>query len=94
MPLLGTLPFIKNLFSVSGTKKVRREVIVVITPHIIKESSDQLEQLKEGSIINIAPSLYTDSIGVKSNLNVIISDFDTKITNQKEEKIKFIDTST
>ena len=56
-----------------------------------KESS---EQLREGSIINIAPSLYTDSIGVKSNLNVIISDFDTKITNQKEEKIKFIDTST
>ena len=59
-----------------------------------KEFADQLEQLKEGSIINIAPSLYTDTIGVKSNLNVIISDFDTKITNQKEEKIKFIDTST
>ena len=45
VPLLGTLPFIKNLFSVSGTKKVRREVIVVITPHIIKESSDQFSRV-------------------------------------------------
>jgi len=45
VPLLGTLPFIKNLFSVSGTKKVRREVIVVITPHIIKESADQVSRV-------------------------------------------------
>ena len=45
VPLLGTLPIIKNLFSVSGTKKVRREVIVVITPHIIKESSDQFSRV-------------------------------------------------
>ena len=45
VPLLGTFPFIKNLFSVSGTKKVRREVIVVITPHIIKESSDQFSRV-------------------------------------------------
>ena len=35
VPLLGQLPLIKNLFSVSGSKKVRREVIVVITPHIL-----------------------------------------------------------
>ena len=45
VPLLGQLPFIKNLFSVSGTKKVRREVIVVITPHIIKESADQFSRV-------------------------------------------------
>jgi len=45
VPLLGTLPFIKNFFSVSGNKKVRREVIVVITPHIIKESSDQFSRV-------------------------------------------------
>jgi len=45
VPLLGTLPFIKNFFSVSGNKKVRREVIVVITPHIIKESADQFSRV-------------------------------------------------
>ena len=45
VPLLGQLPFVKNLFSVSGTKKVRREVIVVITPHIIKESADQFSRV-------------------------------------------------
>ncbi|MEC8689235.1 MAG: hypothetical protein VXX52_01035 [Candidatus Neomarinimicrobiota bacterium] len=45
VPLLGTLPFIKNFFSVSGTKKVRREVIVVITPHIIKEAEDQFSRV-------------------------------------------------
>ena len=45
VPLLGTLPFIKNLFSVSGTKKVTREVIVVITPHIVKESADQFSRV-------------------------------------------------
>ena len=44
-PLLGTLPFVKNFFSVSGTKKVRREVIVVITPHIIKEAEDQFSRV-------------------------------------------------
>ena len=45
VPLLGQLPFVKNLFSVSGTKKVTREVIVVITPHIIKESADQFSRV-------------------------------------------------
>ena len=45
VPLLGTLPFIKNFFSVSGTKKVRREGIVVITPHIIKEAEDQFSRV-------------------------------------------------
>ena len=45
VPLLGQLPLIKNLFSVSGSKKVRREVIVVITPHIIKESADQFSRV-------------------------------------------------
>ena len=45
VPLLGQLPFVKNLFSVSGTKKVRREVIVVITPHIIIESADQFSRV-------------------------------------------------
>ena len=45
VPVLGQIPFVKNLFSVSGTKKVRREVIVVITPHIIKESSDQFSRV-------------------------------------------------
>ena len=45
VPLLGTLPFIKNFFSVSGTKKERREVIVVITPHIIKEAEDQFSRV-------------------------------------------------
>ena len=45
VPLLGQLPFLKNFFSVSGSKKVRREVIVVITPHIIKESADQFSRV-------------------------------------------------
>ena len=45
VPLLGQLPLIKNLFSVSGSKKVRREVIVVITPHIIRESADQFSRV-------------------------------------------------
>ena len=45
VPLLGQLPLIKTLFSVSGSKKVRREVIVVITPHIIRESADQFSRV-------------------------------------------------
>ena len=45
VPVLGRVPFIKNLFSVSGTNKVRREVIVVITPHIIKEAEDQFSRV-------------------------------------------------
>tara|TARA_B000000475_G_scaffold272148_1_gene272185 strand:+ start:7305 stop:9380 length:2076 start_codon:yes stop_codon:yes gene_type:complete len=45
LPVLGRVPFIKNLFSVSGTSKVRREVIIVITPHIIKEAGDQFSRV-------------------------------------------------
>ena len=44
-PCLEPFLFIKNFFSVSGTKKVRREVIVVITPHIIKEAEDQFSRV-------------------------------------------------
>ncbi|MBI21391.1 MAG: hypothetical protein CL780_03995 [Chloroflexi bacterium] len=84
----------KNFSKYKLQKYFSGNSVSILGKKLSSPKKSSLHQLKEGAIINIAPSLYTDSIGVKSNLNVIISDFDTKITNQKQEKIKYIDTST
>ena len=45
VPILGKIPFIKTFFSVSGEKFTRKEVIVVITPHIITESESNFSRV-------------------------------------------------
>lgn len=45
VPFLNEIPFIKNLFGVKGTTKLSKEVIVVITPHIVKEAEDQFSRV-------------------------------------------------
>ena len=45
VPILGKIPIIKTLFSVSGDKFTRKEVIVVITPHIITESESNFSRV-------------------------------------------------
>ena len=45
VPILGKIPIIKTLFSVQGDKFTRKEVIVVITPHIITESESNFSRV-------------------------------------------------
>ena len=39
LPLLGDIPFIGNLFGASSASNEKKEVIVVITPHIIRDNN-------------------------------------------------------
>ena len=45
VPILKDLPFIGRLFAVSSEQRVKKEVIVVITPHIITESEDNFSRV-------------------------------------------------
>ncbi len=45
VPILGKIPILKTFFSVSGDKFTRKEVIVVITPHIITESESNFSRV-------------------------------------------------
>ena len=45
VPILKDLPFVGRLFAVSSEQRVKKEVIVVITPHIITESEDNFSRV-------------------------------------------------
>ena len=45
VPILKDLPLIGRLFAVSSEQRVKKEVIVVITPHIITESEDNFSRV-------------------------------------------------
>jgi len=45
VPILKDLPIIGRLFAVSSKQRVKKEVIVVITPHIIIESEDNFSRV-------------------------------------------------
>jgi general secretion pathway protein D len=45
VPVLKDLPFIGRLFAVSSEQRIKKEVIVVITPHIITESEDNFSRV-------------------------------------------------
>jgi len=46
IPILGDMPILGNLFRVSDTKNFRVELLVMITPHVIRSSS-KLEHITE-----------------------------------------------
>ena len=45
VPILKDLPIIGRLFAISSEQRVKKEVIVVITPHIIIESEDNFSRV-------------------------------------------------
>ncbi len=45
IPLLKDLPVLGKLFSVSNERQIKKEVIVVITPHIIQESENNFSRV-------------------------------------------------
>jgi len=45
IPILKDLPLIGRLFSISSEQEIKKEVIVVITPHIIIEGEDNLSRV-------------------------------------------------
>lgn len=49
VPLLGNIPYLGTLFRTNDDRTERNEVIVLITPHIVKQANDEAvgEQLKD-----------------------------------------------
>ena len=45
IPLLSKIPWLGKLFTWKGKQNVKKEVIVVITPHIIEDSSDNFSRV-------------------------------------------------
>ncbi len=45
IPLLKDLPFLGKIFSISTERTIKKEVIVVITPHIIQESENNFSRV-------------------------------------------------
>ena len=45
VPLLSQIPFLKLFFSVRGAQDAKKEVIVVITPHVITEEEDNFSRV-------------------------------------------------
>ena len=42
-PILGDIPVLGTLFRSTSTKKVKRELVIMLTPHIIKDAEDLVE---------------------------------------------------
>ncbi|MBQ7286438.1 MAG: secretin and TonB N-terminal domain-containing protein [Candidatus Gastranaerophilales bacterium] len=45
MPLLSDLPFIGSFFRTSNSNKTREELVIVVTPHIVKDGQDIAEEI-------------------------------------------------
>ena len=54
IPILGYIPLLKYIFSYDGTSEQTTEMIIIITPHIIKRSDDNpsLQDLGYSEIVN------------------------------------------
>ncbi|RDU57447.1 pilus (MSHA type) biogenesis protein MshL [Helicobacter sp. MIT 99-5507] len=54
VPILGYIPLLKYLFSYDGTSEQTTEMIIIITPHIIKRSDDNpsLQDLGYSEVVN------------------------------------------
>jgi len=60
IPILGDIPYLGYLFRANSIKKTKSEIIVIITPHIIKDSSPEImkadleknELFKEPSVLD------------------------------------------
>ncbi|MFC1675703.1 type II secretion system protein GspD [Planctomycetota bacterium] len=50
VPILGDIPIIGQLFKSNGDATIRQEVIVMLTPHIIKEPSEALGQARMADV--------------------------------------------
>jgi len=55
IPLLGSIPIIKSLFSFSGKTGKSQELIILITPHIIAQS------IESSSPSNFSPDTSLDA---------------------------------
>ena len=54
IPILGYIPLLKYIFSYDGTSEQTTEMIIIITPHIIKRSDDNpsLQDLGYSETVN------------------------------------------
>lgn len=68
LPILGDLPFVGNLFGASSASNEKREVIVVITPHIIRDNKNiGIQNPKDTAMFDdMNMELFRDSYRIRS----------------------------
>jgi len=68
VPLLGDIPVIGALFRAEQTKKLKREVIIVLTPHILPEKRENLRALPKDEDLfdSFGNALFRDSYRIRS----------------------------
>ena len=68
LPLLGDIPFIGNLFGASSSSDEKKEVIVVITPHIIRDNKNLgIQNPKDTAMFDDTDmELFRDSYRIRS----------------------------
>jgi len=68
LPFFGDLPFVGGLFGATSEQKEKKEVIVVITPHIIHDAKDiDIQSPKDTSMFDdMDMTLFRDSYRIRS----------------------------
>ena len=68
LPILGDLPFVGNLFGATSASNEKREVIVVITPHIIRDNKNiGIQNPKDTAMFDdMDMELFRDSYRIRS----------------------------
>ena len=67
VPILGYIPLLKYLFSYDGTSEQTTEMIIVITPHIVKRSDDNpsLQDLGYSETVNRVMETNDAAVGLE-----------------------------
>ena len=68
LPFFGELPFVGNLFGATNNRQEKKEVIVVITPHIIHDAKDiDIQSPKDTAMFDdMDMTLFRDSYRIRS----------------------------
>lgn len=69
IPILGYIPLLKYIFSYDGTSEQTTEMIIIITPHIVKRSDDNpsLQDLGYSEVVNNIVETNDASFGLENS---------------------------
>lgn len=62
IPILGDLPILGALFRTTSTQNERREVALMVTPHILKDPGEEIPAATGGTPISAEPPTSTKSV--------------------------------
>ncbi|MBC7880235.1 MAG: hypothetical protein H7Y37_02795, partial [Anaerolineae bacterium] len=62
IPILGDLPILGSLFRTTSSQNERREVALMVTPHILKDPGEEIPTATGGTPVSAEPSTSTKSV--------------------------------